>query len=55
MLTSAAESHIQPWHLVPWPSVDIHISNLCDTKYYIDNGNMCYKLATADSVIVIWE
>jgi len=25
-------------------------SNLCNTKYYIDNGNMRHKLATTDSV-----
>ena len=38
MLTSSVESHTAS------------ISNLCDTKYYIDNGNMRYELATADSV-----
>jgi len=26
------------------------ISNLCDTKYYIDNGKMRYDLANTDSV-----
>jgi len=26
------------------------ISNLCNTKYYIDNCNMCYELANTDSV-----
>ena len=26
------------------------ISNLCNTKYYIDNGNMHYELANTDSV-----
>jgi len=25
------------------------ISDLCNTNYYIDNGNMCYELATTDS------
>jgi len=26
------------------------ISNLCNMKYYTDNGNMCYELANTDSV-----
>ena len=27
-----------------------NVSNLCDTKYFIDHGTMRYELATADSV-----
>jgi len=30
------------------------ISNLCDTKYYIDNGKMRYDLANTDSVSDLW-
>jgi len=26
------------------------INNLCNTKYYTDNGNMRYELANTDSV-----